>query len=185
MTAQTKLRMKVPEFLAWAEAQPQGFFELAEGEVIMMPADRARDNLIKGAVFRALGDAVAEAGLACTVYTDGMTVVINEDTARLPDASVQCGVEQDLDSLVLESPLIVVEVVSPSSVRADTGVKLLDYFSVPSIRHYLIVEPSAAAVIHHASDESGGITTRILHEGHVDLSPPGMKVPVARLLGKV
>ena len=59
-----------------------------------------------------------------------MTVVIDNDTSREPDAAVQCDVAIDLDSMVLEAPLIVVEVVSPSSERDDTGDKLVEYFSV-------------------------------------------------------
>ena len=62
-----------------------------------------------------------------------MTVVIDDDHSREPDAAVQCGVPTDLDSMVLEAPLIVVEVTSPSSERDDTGDKLVEYFSVPSI----------------------------------------------------
>ena len=150
----------------------------------MMAPERARHNLIKGAAFRALGDAVAAAGLPCTVFTDGMTVVINEDTARVPDAAVQCGVEQDPNSLTLESPIIVVEVVSPSSERGDNTVKLVEYFSLPSIRHFLIVDPWKGVVVHHASTVASPIRTLILSDGDVDLSPPGMRVPVARLLGK-
>jgi len=156
---------------------------LAEGEVIVMSPERVRHNLIKGAVFVALRDAVANADLPCTVYTDGMTVIINEKTARVPDAAVQCGVEQDADSFLLESPIIVVEVVSPSSEQSDNTVKLVEYFSVPSIRHFLIVDPWKGVVIHHASGDNGAIRTRLVREGDIDLSPPMMKVPVARLLG--
>ena len=42
--------------------------------------------------------------------------------------SVQCNVSTDLDSMILEAPLIVVEVTSPSSERDDTGDKLVEYF---------------------------------------------------------
>ena len=101
---------------------------------------------------RALDDAIKRAGLPCTVFTDGMTVVIDNETSREPDAAVQCGVAVDLDSMVLQAPLIVVEITSPSSERDDTGDKLVEYFSVPSIRHYLIVNPAKNVVVHHARD---------------------------------
>ena len=76
-----------------------------------------------------------------------MTVVIDNETSREPDAAVQCNVAIDLDSTVLEALLIVVEAVSPSSVRDDTGDKLVEYFSVASIRHYLIVNPYKRVVV--------------------------------------
>jgi Uma2 family endonuclease len=177
--------MTVAQFLAWAAAQPRGRFELVQGEVVAMAPERARHNLVKLAVARALDDAVKRAGLPCTVFTDGMTVVIDNEHAREPDAAVQCGVATNLDSMVLEAPLIVVEISSPSSERDDTGEKLVEYFSVPSIRHYLIVNPRKKAVVHHGRGEAGDIATRILKDGQLELAPPGFTVPVRELLPEI
>ena len=47
MTAQSKQRMTVQEFLAWAAAQPRGRYELVRGEVVAMAPERARHNLVK------------------------------------------------------------------------------------------------------------------------------------------
>ena len=79
--------------------------------------------------------------------------------------------------------MIVLEVASPSSERVDTETKLVEYFSVPSIRHYLIVFSEKRVVVHHQRKEGGDIVTRIAHEGEVVLTPPGMMVPIAALLG--
>jgi Uma2 family endonuclease len=178
-----KQRMKVPQFLAWAEAQPQGRYELVNGEVVAMAPERVRHNLVKAAVYRALDNAVRAARLPCTVFTDGVGIVINENTVREPDASVQCGGELNLDSMTLDAPLIVVEVASPSSERHDTHAKLIEYFSVGSIRHYLIVLPEQSVVVHYRHNDGGAIDTHIGREGAIDLAPPGMSVPVADLLG--
>jgi Uma2 family endonuclease len=185
MNVQSKRRMTVQEFLVWAAAQPRGRYELVRGEIVAMAPERALHNLVKAAAFRALGNAVSRAGLPCTVFTDGMTVVIDNEHSREPDAAVQCNVSTDLDSMILEAPLIVVEVTSPSSERDDTGDKLVEYFSVPSIRHYLIVNPTKRVVVHHARDEDGQIATRIMSNGQLDLAPPGMTVPVQDLLPEV
>ena len=85
-------------------------------------------------------------------------------------------------TLLTPTELIVVEVVSPSSERDDTGEKLVEYFSVASIRHYLIVNPFRRVVIHHARDDAGTIVTRIMIDGTIDLTPPGMDVAVGDLL---
>ena len=183
-TALPTKRMNVPEFLAWAQRQPEGCgYELVDGEIIAMAPERVFHNLAKLAVARALQDSVRAANLPCTVFTDGITVRINDDTAREPDACVQCGVEADLDSMLVDAPLIVVEVASPTSERDDTGAKLVDYFSVPSIRHYLIVFPRRRVVVHYQRGEGGKIDARIAHDGEIDLSPPGFTVAVAALLG--
>jgi len=177
--------MTVTEFLDWAAAQPRGRYELVQGEVLAMAPERARHALVKGEAFLALKTAVKRSALPCTVFPDGMTVVIDDSHAREPDVAVQCGVVPNLDSAVLEAPLIVVEITSPSSERDDTAEKLVEYFSVPSIRHYLIVNPIKKVVIHHARAEGGNISTRIVSSGVIDLTPPGMSVPVADLLPEI
>jgi Uma2 family endonuclease len=178
-----KQRMKVPEFLAWADAQPQGRYELVNGEVVAMAPERVRHNLVKAAVFRALDNAVKTTRLPCTVFTDGVGIVVNENTVREPDASVQCGGKLNLDSMTIDAPLIVVEVASPSSERLDTHGKLVEYFSVQSIRHYLVVLPEQGVVVHYRRNDGGALDTHIVREGAIDLTPPGMTVPVADLLG--
>ena len=183
MTTQSKLRrMTVAEFLDWASAQPRGRYELVRGEVVQMAPERALHNVVKSEVYAALRDAIKRAGLPCKAYGDGMTIVIDNHHAREPDAAVQCGVAFKPRSMTLEAPLIVVEVVSPSSERDDTGDKVGEYFSVPSIQHYLIVDPIAKVVIHHTRAEGGEIAKRDVLSGEIELQPPGMKVPVADLL---
>jgi hypothetical protein len=59
-----------------------------------------------------------------------MTVVVDNEHSREPDAAVQYGVSTDLDATILEAHLIVVEITSPSSQRDDAGDKLVDYFWV-------------------------------------------------------
>jgi Uma2 family endonuclease len=178
-----KVRMKVQEFLAWADSQSRGRYELVDGEIVAMSPERARHNLVKFAVASALRDTVIKAALSCTVFTDGVAIVIDDQNTREPDASVQCGVDVDLDSMVVAAPMIVVEVVSPSSERIDTETKLVDYFSVASIRHYLIVLPEKRAVVHHQRKESVSIETRIARDGDIVLNPPGITVRAAALLG--
>ena len=53
------------------------------------------------------------------------------------------------DVVEVSDPVIVVEVISPSTHKVDTTQKLADYFRIPSVRHYLIVNTSRRAVVHH------------------------------------
>ena len=101
---------------------------------------------------------------------------------REPDAAVQCGAAFNPNAMILEAPLIVAEVTSPSSEGGDTEDKLVEYFSVPSIQHYLIVSPTRKVVVHHARGQGSKHSTLIASSGEIDLTPPGMTVPVAELL---
>ena len=179
MTIQQKIRMTVEDFILWAERQP-GRYELVDGEPVRMAPERARHNIVKGRVFQALEDAVRKAGLSCQVFTDGMTVKIDANRSREPDAAVQCGFKQDLEATILPAPLIVVEVASPASARMDASTKLVEYFTVPSILHYLVVLPDRPAVIHHQRD-GDVVRTRVATSGEIVFEPPGFAMPIAGL----
>jgi Uma2 family endonuclease len=73
-------------------------------------------------------------------------------------------------------PVVLIQVVSPSSRARDSGSKLEDYFRMPSVRHYLIVKTENRAVIHHERDVAGAITTRIVRDGSIRLDPPGIEL---------
>jgi Uma2 family endonuclease len=178
VNAPVKRRMTVPEFLEWGEVQEKGRFELVDGTVVAMSPERVRHVRAKQAAWLALARAIDAAQLPCEALADGITVVIDEKNAREPDALVHCGKPLNPDSLVSDNPLIIVEVLSPSSERSDTGEKLVEYFAVPSVRHYLIINPFRRVIVRHARSKSGKIDTRIVAAGTLELSPPGLSVPV-------
>lgn len=185
MNALPKQTLTVEEYLRWYLGQPAGRYELVNGTVVAQAPERARHNRCKAAAYQVLDRAIAKAKLPCTAFTDGMTVKIDEHTAREPDAAVQCGTKIDPDAIILDTPLIVVEVVSPPSERDDTGRKLAEYFSVPSILHYLIVDPFRPALIHHRRQAPDLILTQIHSSGQINLDPPGLVLDVADVLNSV
>jgi Uma2 family endonuclease len=182
MVALRKQKWTAQKFLEWSARQRKKY-ELEDGEVVEMAAEKARHALMKHAATSALQAAIVEAGLDCSVFPDGMTVVVDDKHVRLPDAAVQCA-PVDLDAVTLDQPLILVEVTSPSSVYRDENHKLVEYFQLPSVAHYLLLSPDQRIVIHFKrGDEPGRIDTRILSEGRIEFSPPGFEVEVADLLG--
>ena len=193
MSIPKPLRMTADEFLAWALEQPEGAggrYELAAGEVIAMAPERAGHALVKHDTAQALKEAVAAAGLDCQVFPDGMAVRIDEGTVYEPDASLRCGPRLSEDDIELPDPMLVVEVLSPSSRAQDSGAKLEAYFRLPSVRHYLIVNTGTRSVIHHARpDEGGAIATRILGgevaEGELRLDPPGISLRPADFFARL
>ncbi len=174
-------RMTVAAFLRWAEGRP-GRFELLEGRVVAMAPERAAHARVKLRTARLLAEAVEGRGLPCEVYPDGMTVRVDETTAFEPDALVRCGPPLPDDALLVPDPLVVVEVLSPTTALVDTTRKLEGYFRIASVRHYLVVDPERRTVIHHARAD-GEIRTRILREGELVLDPPGIVLAVADLFG--
>ena len=172
--------MTVDEYLDWVQQQPSGRYELHHGEVVAQASERVRHVVAKANAFMALRDAIRDAGLRCTALTDGAAVRIAGDTAYEPDALVTCAT-LDYDSPEVPEPVIVVEVMSPGSRSADLTRKLSGYFSLPSVRHYLIVDADDRLVIHHARRSADRLDTAILREGTLTLDPPGLTLALAAL----
>ncbi|MFO1039761.1 MAG: Uma2 family endonuclease [Geminicoccaceae bacterium] len=171
--------MTADQFLVWAEQQSERY-ELVGGEVVAMSPERAVHSETKSLVWLALRTASNERGLPCQAFADGMAVRVDARTVYEPDAMLRCGPRLPPDAVEVTDPLIVVEVVSPSS-RSRDGAKLEDYFRVSSVRHYLIVKTDTRSVIHHRRDDTGSIRTAILRHGAVQLDPPGIELQIASL----
>jgi len=178
MTALPKSRMTVNEYLAWAQEQP-GRYELLDGTVFAMSPEGAGHAERKAAVHAALLAGIRARRLPCHALPDGMTVRIDDATAYEPDALVYCGTKLPPSALEVPSPVIVVEVLSPSTRHIDLSAKLADYFRLPSIAHYLIVDPEKPSIVHHARAAGDTILTRIVNEGSIKLDPPGIEFAMA------
>jgi Uma2 family endonuclease len=178
MTVLAKPRMTVDEFLAWAEGQP-GRYELFRGEVFAMSPEAVGHAKVKAAVHRALFSGVQGRRLPCHVLPDGVTVRIDESTAYEPDAQVYCGAELPAAALDVPNPVIIVEILSPSTRRIDVAQKLAGYFRLPSVAHYLIIDPTQPLVLHHSRGSDDTILTRVVREGVIALDPPGLELPLS------
>ncbi len=170
-------RMTADAFIAWALEQPKGRYELFNGQVVAMNPQRVAHIRTKVRVVRALQDALQ--GRSCEALGDGMAVQVDETTVYEPDALVYCGERLDPDKAVFSDPIVVVEVLSPGTKTIDTTRKLEGYFKLPSVRHYLIVDPEARMVVHHARDEQGAIATSVIDSGELALTAVDATLPVA------
>jgi Uma2 family endonuclease len=74
--------MTVEQFVDWAMAQPDGRYELLDGEVLAMAPERAAHARVKARTWRALEDAIAERGVLCEALPDGMTEDRRADCLR-------------------------------------------------------------------------------------------------------
>ena len=175
MTVLTKPRMTVDEFLAWLEERP-GRYELDRGEVYPMSPETLGHAERKVAVYNALRAAIRARGLSLHAVPDGGTVRIDETTAYEPDAVVYYGEKLPASAVEVPDPLIVVEVLSPSTRQLDASIKLAAYFRLQSVLHYLIVDPTEPMIVHHCRGSGSTIITRVLTEGVVVLAPPGLEL---------
>jgi Uma2 family endonuclease len=115
-------------------------------------------------------------GTGCSVFVDGVQVE-GENFSFIPDVVVTCGPE-DYATPRVDEPMIVVEVLSPSSEKDDLGRKQAFYFGIPSLRHYLVVHQDRRLIVHHErrDDLSGKFLATIAPPDPIRLDPPGISL---------
>lgn len=172
--------MTVDEFLASAEER-DGRWEIEHGVAYAMAPERLEHARVKLLTVIALGNAIRRAGLPCEAVTDSVAVRITARTAYQPDALVYCGPRLPPEVREVRDPVILVEVLSPSSEWRDVHPKLIGYFSLPSVAHYLVIHPVGRSIVHHSRAGGGLIETRILYDGALRLDPPGLDLNMAEL----
>ncbi len=178
MSSPARSEMDVDAFLAWADGRP-GRWELRDGQPVRMAPERAAHALTKFSAQMALENGITRAGLPCHMFPNGMTVRITSRTAFEPDALVVCPPPADLNAMEIPNPVIVVEVLSPSTAADDHGVKLDGYFALPSVAHCLILDADRRVMIWHRRGSAGAIETRVVRDGVIRLDPPGFEAEAA------
>lgn len=173
--------LNVDEFLAWTQRQERGKYELIDGVVIMQQSQQWGHSKVKAAIYVALLQAIDRSGTGHYVAIDGPNVRINKRKAFVPDVLVAPLPEPALTSLEIPNPVIVVEVLSPSTARVDATTKLRGYFEVASVQHYLILDPEDGTVTHHKRGQGSALETRIASEGAITLDPPGLEIHLSSL----
>ena len=116
------------EYLAWTVAQPRGASSATPAWWSPWHQSELVHARLKAAAWLQLRQSIQAHRPACEVFPDGMAVAIDEDDDFVPDAIVRCGERLADELTIVPDPLIVVEVLSPSTSATDRGKKLEKYF---------------------------------------------------------
>jgi Uma2 family endonuclease len=142
MNIQAPRPMDSAAFLAWAEGR-EGHYELAKGRVVMMTGGSVGHALVVRGLSNALDTRLA--GTQWISLTSNLGVKIDPDTVRYPDVVVHArGLKRR--ALAATTPILISEVLSPSSVTNDLGDKATEYLGLASVSVYLVFsqdEPKA------------------------------------------
>jgi Uma2 family endonuclease len=139
-------RMTQDEFLAW-QAKQDKLYELVDGLPVlplkmMTGATQNHDRVVVN-IIRELGNQLRRG--PCRPTTDDLAVRIPAGNIRRPDLTIECGTPGGRDMLVNE-PRVVVEVLSPSTRSFDRFRKLIEYQSIDSLVHILLVDTEAPRI---------------------------------------
>jgi Uma2 family endonuclease len=132
-----------------------------------------KHTIIKNNVGFALRQAVAELG--CIALVDGPQILTDEISA-IPVIVVTCSAI-DLSTPVIAEPVIIVEVMSPSSEADDAGRKWFSYRKIPSLRHYLVLsQDQRVAQVHSRAGDLW--RERFVSAGAIELDDPPLRLEV-------
>jgi Uma2 family endonuclease len=164
-------------FLDWVQTQ-DGRFEFDGDAPVAMVGGTVNHSRIGGNIYATLRERLR--GTACEVLNSDAGIATVRNAVRFPDAVVTCSNPAGTGTLVPE-PVIVFEVLSPSSGRIDRVVKLREYGSVGSIRRYVILEYSGvAATVFERQLASDPWTARALTaDDMVDMPEISVSLPLA------
>ncbi len=124
-----------------------GRWEYVNGEIRQMAGGSDDHGMISSNVGRALGNALVPRG--CRVYVENLKVHTGDGIDTFPDVSVVCGERQYYlgRTDVILNPMLVVEVLSPSTRGYDRGDKFDHYKSIAALQEYLLVEQEEPRVM--------------------------------------
>lgn len=175
--------LTVPEYLDWCASQTERKrTQLIDGQIVQMPSERVVHNRLKYRAAKVLEAALAASGLQGEVLIDGDAVSINPTSAYEPDALLYLGPPVAGQQMAAPEPVIVVEVLSPTTAHLDGGVKLAGYFSLPSLQHYLVIDPASLTITHHARNSDGVVVATSYTSGALNLDPPGLTLDLDAML---
>jgi Uma2 family endonuclease len=146
----------VEVFDRFVEAQADtALFELVEGVIVMMANPTEVHEQIAANIGAPLKLAMDARG--CRTYHGGMRVQRSDDPRDTdktrPDVVVRCGAIGTKSYIT--DPLVVIEVLSPSTIDIDRGPKLDFYKSLPTIRHIALIYQDQMRVEHYRRSEQG------------------------------
>jgi Uma2 family endonuclease len=133
MNAPLGLKLDKRAFLQWVQKQERRY-ELKDGEVIIHPGVSRDHATLVGRFVIALGSRL-DPDVWAVSPTD-FAIEIGPDI-RYPDVLVE-RLNADGKALSTQSPVVLVEVLSPSSVGTDMVEKLAEYTSLPSLEAYIV-----------------------------------------------
>lgn len=139
MAEKQQKRMTVEEFFEWQLSQDKNY-ELVDGVPVLtvkaMTGATRRHDIVTVNTIITLGNQLR--GKPCRPQTSDQSVLTFRGTRR-PDISVECGKPQD-KSMAVDEPRVVIEILSPSTMRYDRFQKLTEYQQHPAIRVILLVD---------------------------------------------
>lgn len=144
------------DYLTMEEVSPVRH-EYFDGEIFQMAGASERHNNIAGNIYGELYSQLKKR--PCKVYQNDMRLYVKkEGIYTYPDVMVVCGKPEikkykNLDNIL--NPVLIVEVLSPSTADYDKGAKFEQYRTIESFKEYLLVSQDAKQITRYTKQANG------------------------------
>lgn len=187
MASTTAIAVSPAEYLQ-LERQANVKHEYRDGEIVEMPGSSRQHNLLGtnliGLLYQKLRDGDFE------VYPSDMRVKVSEaGLYTYPDASVVAGEPEFEDAEVdtLLNPVVLFEILSPSTESYDRGEKFTNYQTIDSLQEYVLISQDRMSVDRYTRKNDHEWTFRTSNgpEASVELASLGCELKLGELYHKV
>ena len=149
MASAAQTRLTPEEYITFERKAPFKN-EFIRGEIVAMSGASRTHNRITGDVFRGISNQLV--GSECEAFIGDMRVKAGTTASYFyPDVVVACNelrFEDDVFDTLL-NPIIVVEVLSPSTEADDRGEKFARYRELTSLQEYILISQDKVRVEQH------------------------------------
>lgn len=144
--------MTKEEYIAF-EWQSERRHEFINGQLFEMPGEQDINNAIALGIAFFLMQSLSQKKFSVFAH-DVKVAIPHEDKYYYPDVFVTNEPRTNENKYIKTAPVLIAEVVSPSSRIYDTVDKYLDYIKIPSLNYYLVVEPEIMHImLYHRNSE--------------------------------
>jgi Uma2 family endonuclease len=177
MAEAARRRWTLEEFLAFDDGSDRRH-ELFEGEIVAMTPPARGHAALVARLGRAIGNALRP---PCEVFTEaGIVSPARADSWYQADLVVACTPGLASDPFITE-PVLIVEVLSPSTETVDRGRKAADYREIASVEEILLVASDRRRIERWRRERDGWKVQ--IHDGDsaIELSPLGVTIDLGSL----
>ena len=147
------LRMTAEEYATWERDQVERH-EFYAGEVFSQAGGTRRHSLIGSNVLGEVGQILKRK--PCQAHGSDMRILVKATGYQAyPDVSVACPPFEEAGDEVISNPILIVEVLSPSTADFDRGSKFGHYRQISTLMEYLIFWQDEARVEQHTRTVEG------------------------------
>jgi len=169
--------MTLAEFLEWEERQPLRYEFDGIGPVAMTGGTYGHST-IQGNLATAVGGRLR--GKRCRFHGSHLKFQVAEGHVRYPDGMVLCS-PIDRTATVVYDPVVVFEVLSPSTARDDRIVKAREYQATPSVQRYVMLEQDGVSATVYARSGETWTHEILIADSILSLPEIDVELPLAEL----